>query len=282
LNLLGALAIFDTIQLAVVCFSRWVYQTFKTQYSSVMCKWMKYVGAISYGCAVYIIVAMAFSRCFAVTLPMKAKLYLSVCRTRKLIVGIFIFMMVFNVPFKLYSNKKIGMKICETLTSADLFANVYPWVSLTLITILPFVILIVMNLTIIYTFSKSRRRGTLNTTVGDRLRRSMSHRNKHLTRMFLAGSIAFIVLTSPFYIREAIYKVFYSENTAWGEARRLLLNRITLMLWFTNCAANVFIYGISGTKFRKDLGLLFSRVTRRSTSQPQSHQLQVSSNQRPV
>ncbi|CAH1776749.1 unnamed protein product [Owenia fusiformis] len=193
---MGALAVFDIIGLLVPGLYRWILHQFSMQ-SDGSCKWGKYISSTNFGCSVFIIIAMTLDRYLAVTSPMNVRRFSSVNRTRKAIIGIVISMVAFNIPFYVYTKKIAGTVICDTFNSDALIAKVYLWLSMALTTILPFVVLVALNAKIINTLSRASRLDTLK-DIGSTLRRCRSYQARQVTRMLVAVSIAFIVLTSPF------------------------------------------------------------------------------------
>ncbi|CAH1792943.1 unnamed protein product [Owenia fusiformis] len=266
IHYMGALAVFDTIGLLVSGLLRWLLQNIENcKQSNESCKWGKYISITNYGCSVYIIIAMTFDRYLAVTSPMNVTRYSSISRTWKAIIGIVVVMTAFNIPFHVYSNKvtnkMTGIAICDTFASEDLLAKVYPWLSMALTAILPCVVLVALNAKIVRTLSQASRPDKLK-DMGDTLHRFRSYQARQVTRMLVAVSIAFIVLTSPFYIWEVMGTFIYTENNAWSKASRLLVNKTTVMIWLSNNAVNFYIYALTGQKFRRDLKSLFCRGNR--------------------
>ncbi len=83
--------------------------------------------------------------------------------------------------------------------------------------------------------------------------------------MLLTISFAYLILTSPFYMKIAIshFSDFAEETNPETLEDIITFNTVTFSLYILNFAINFYLYVISGSKFRKDLVTIFHCMTNR-------------------
>ncbi|XP_064622981.1 FMRFamide receptor-like [Lineus longissimus] len=125
-------------------------------------------------------------------------------------------------------------------------------------TLLPFFVILTMNLWIIYTVkqaaAKQRHLTSATKTSGDEKRKQEM---SHLTRMLILVSAGYVVCSIPMRIDEVvmdldIIKEIYIEGDVYWNIRSLTIYVILSDLWLMNFAVNFYLYCIGGKKFRKD------------------------------
>lgn len=145
-------------------------------------------------------------------------------------------------------------------------AYVRPWIAFSLVSVLPFCIIVTCNLLIILTLARSKRK-----RAGKVLVRS-SH-EKHivqLTAMCLSASFCFLVCVTPSIIL-LIGKPYWAKDNLSYDVAKAINNQ----LYYVVHSANFFLYCITGKRFRDTLvhicnpgkrKLSFASSTRSSTS----------------
>ena len=98
------------------------------------------------------------------------------------------------------------------------------------------------------------------TSMGSRNSSNMENRHqRQLTVMLLVVTTAFLVLTSPQYIRYIIFSFLNITQDEETFALATLLYHMTNKLFYTNSAVNFYLYCIAGSKFRTDVRLLWKQ-----------------------
>ena len=131
----------------------------------------------------------------------------------------------------------------------------YSWSSFVLNAVIPFTVLIHMNFVIVKAVRKSRKMFLVNerTATGIGIRqKSMKNVENQLTKMLLLVTTLFLILLFPTYFR-FIYMVFVKQDRPFDYAKSMLLFQITALLYISNSGINLFLYCISGKKFRNNL-----------------------------
>jgi hypothetical protein len=123
----------------------------------------------------------------------------------------------------------------------------------------PFIIILACNITIIVTLqSSSKDRKALDAGPQNKARDRIQRETAHLTRMLIAVSFAYILLTLSFRLYHLILKVpavgsMYDLNSAFWKQRYVLQAWILMNIWNFNFAINFFLYCVGGGKrYRRD------------------------------
>jgi hypothetical protein len=125
-------------------------------------------------------------------------------------------------------------------------------------TICPFTIILVSNITIIVTLqtaSKERKAFEVGTQskAHDRIQKDTAH----LTRMLIAVSMAYVILTLPYRLYHMIVKIpaiaaLYDPKSLYWKMRFFLQAWNLMNVWNFNFAINFFLYCIGGGKRYRD------------------------------
>ena len=99
-----------------------------------------------------------------------------------------------------------------------------------------------------------------HTNLGSRKSNEMEGRHqRQLTIMLLVVTTAFLLLTSPQYIRYIIFSFINITKDEQTFAFATMFYHLTNKLFYTNSAVNFFLYCIAGSKFRSDVRLVWKR-----------------------
>ena len=213
------------------------------------CKIASLFSHFSLQCATYQVLAMTTDRYIAIKWPHRAATYSTSKRAKFIILGIVIFTFIYNIPHifiaSLMRNECLSYLVGGTIT------KIYSWVTFLVNGIIPFSMLIYMNYVILQTVRKSRKMFKANEsgTAKERTRKGVENQ---LTIMLLLVTVLFTILLIPTYIR-FIYLSFVESDTPGKFARSMLIYQVTYKLYTTNSGINIFLYCLSGRKFRNDL-----------------------------
>ena len=142
---------------------------------------------------------------------------------------------------------------CTYLDKHEFYVNnVFPWMDLMLLVVIPFLIMLISNIFIIRTVCKTTRiRRTMSQNNGRGGRRTTNS----MTAMMLTTSFAFLFLMFPL----AISLTFINDIVPEGQEEPLTEAKIDVawavvsVLAYTNNAINFLLYCISGELFRRTL-----------------------------
>lgn len=158
---------------------------------------------------------------------------------------------------------RTGAAMCAFgLTRKSTWVRVWQWIDLCLASLIPFLILICLNLAIVITLRRtasSRHALTADSSHSS----SSKQRDAQLTAMLISVSIMFVVLTAPLFMFRTYFNFVPHDGDIWSEAIYYLGHHICHKLWYCNNAVNFYLYCITGKKFRDDLLSLCRRPTDR-------------------
>ncbi|XP_074651651.1 uncharacterized protein LOC141906302 [Tubulanus polymorphus] len=232
----------------VVCKFRYVFMYFSLQYSSS------------------VLVLIAIERFVSVYNPAKAKGWFSLKRTGIIVASLGLFLLLLNShPFVSVDIVLLtGEPWCYAREHFRHFINeVWVWIDLLIYSLIPWVVLSVCNVAIVFRVRQINRRVTANSILSGS---SASRRSKltSMTVMLLVVNTSFLITTMPF----AIYVLCKVEHLS--RIRQELIYESLYLLSYTNNAINFLLYVISGAKFRAAILELFRISFSNFVSNPQS------------
>jgi hypothetical protein len=145
----------------------------------------------------------------------------------------------------------------------EVFASMFQLVFGTLV---PFIIILAMNVWIIFTVkraaAKQRDLASVTTADGDQKRKKET---SHLTRMLILVSAGYVICSIPMRIYEVIMdlpamKEVYNFDEVYWFIRYLVIYVILSDLWLMNFAVNFYLYCIGGKKFRNDALMILKSI----------------------
>ena len=157
----------------------------------------------------------------------------------------------------------------------EVFAQLYYWLTFTLVSVIPFVSLIIMNSVIIKTLHQ-RSRSKLTETFrpedqnqgpfqgqdqGQNNVQGQTNLSKHTegqiyTMLFLV-SFSYLILTTPMFAFFLYNKLIDFLQSPYHFAVFTMFFQAAEKAFYTNFGINFFLYVLSGQKFRKDLINIF-------------------------
>lgn len=269
---LRALAISDLCVLYTGLLRWWIIWTFGMDIRDkhiLLCKghtWMVY---LSLYVSAWLLVFMTLERTFSACVPHRVNMFCTKRRACCLIVFIVAFQACMQSHFlfgmTLLEPDQKGPLVCKPISTEyhTFLHDIYPFVDLVLLSLIPFVCVILGNVIIIWkTFLSLKTAAELNLTSekGANLRR---RRASSMTLILICLSTLFLLTTSP----TCVYNMWERGETA----KKTSIGRTELawasvnIIMYCNNTFNFYLYCLSGRKFRNEIKQQFSR--RRTDSQ---------------
>ena len=171
---------------------------------------------------------------------------------------------VYTFPHYLYSNK-VNKLYCVALHSKGTLVTVYSYVNLAVSSLIPFTIILILNVLIInsvrnrFKYFKENQKESDNQNKEADGNVNSKARESQLVILLLLVTFSLLILTLPQYVRYVVYLILNSRADPEAYATYILVYNITQKLYFTNSMCNFFLYAIGGSKFRQDVKDLFCR-----------------------
>ena len=253
---LPVLAVADTAVL-IMGITEWMdycnFITFK-EIHPWTCKMEKFLFYTSADTAIWILVLFTFDRFIAVCFPLQKR---AVCVPRRaylaclvvLIVSITKNMHVFWTRGPQYRDDGELKKICGRpypFTHFEVYIR--PWIAFTLVTAIPFMIIIVCNVMIIRTMLAVRRMRSENSSSDSGFLQT--------TTMCLSASFAFLLFVAPSIVL-LIGKPYWSDDNPQHNPPYHMAKAVNNQLVYLNHSINFLLYCFTGAKFRHELKALF-------------------------
>ena len=280
---LGILAVSDTLALCTAT-SYWLVRLLSSSpIQDIDCQihgWL--MNALQMN-GFFLIISLTYDRLIAVRFPLKAVAWCSARRAKFVSGVIFVVAWLANVPFFVYNHVKSG-NICAMGTTGSVMSIVYPWISVFVGLVVPFVSLISMNVVIMMAirrrrrnrgnYAPERRRDTTNLMEmsetqsssqdaqqnqpsGNRQLGPMTSRDRNAIVTLFLVSFTFLLFVTPHFVHIATFSMTKLTSERSQHADYTLFFQVSRKLYYANNACNVFLYCLSGTKFRSDVVRLF-------------------------
>ncbi|KAK7093961.1 growth hormone secretagogue receptor type 1-like [Littorina saxatilis] len=263
--------------LVILLVAHWVHLNFpnsivRSKGADILCKFFNFYGPGQADLGIMLMSAMTADRAYAILRPLTS---VDLVKRAKIVIGVCVaVVMVKEFHFCFTSvivDEKRKDRLCDVdynVTSYyDFYVNYWPWIDTVFVT-LCFVVMVTSNAVIIRHVQKSRKGRQLQTrednssTGGPPRTRSSSTMTVHggekvaqqVTRMLLAESLAFILLSYPFSLHLVVTSQIQDPHTdpENGKANALAFSVVFYLLYANKCV-NFFVYCISGKKFRKTI-----------------------------
>ncbi|XP_064609468.1 probable G-protein coupled receptor 139 [Liolophura sinensis] len=245
---------------------RYVVDTDIRELSPVVCRLHIFSVYVSIDYSVWILVAVSVERFIGVCFPFKAKTFCTRRRTQITLFVIFCLLAILNSHFffgfgSSFDNSTgvpVLISHCTVLTNeyALFTENIWPWVDLAVFSMIPFCLIIVCNISLIFRVVYSRRRHRVaptdaHTTSGVSTS-SMTALLISLNTLFLftTAPISIYLIGYPRWSRTADYNEFALLNLCWA---------IVNFLMYLNNSLNFILYCLSGPRFRREIKLICAR-----------------------
>ena len=238
-----------------------------------VCKWEKFSFYVAIDCSIWLLTTFTFDRCIAVCFPLVRVRYYKHRHIYTAVTAVTIVSILFNIH--VFWTR--GAEYCEAEDgSRNLYTNcgypdaaaekfeyhIKPWLTLSLANIAPFILILLFNIAIIRSIFKSPVRksstaskyGATNglTTNGKTKKTSYSQS----TFMCIAASATFLFCITPGIVL-FVGRPRWEEGNGY-EAAKAISDQLTNV----NHSANLFLYCLTGQRFRKQLLTIFKCNTR--------------------
>ncbi|XP_052806701.1 FMRFamide receptor-like [Mya arenaria] len=218
-----------------------------------------YVFNASLCISAWLIVSVAVERYVYVCHPTKVKIYCSIYKARIISSSVLIMMAALAVPYALRYRTTQRLNnatghieydvIVTELWQHELFTEIYTWFQNLMRSIIPLVLLIVLNTLIINGLRRCR------------IFRSNAPKKHRITTMLIVVIIVFLVCITPDTIMSTVFGYGYSEENYLARGIR----EITDLLLLINSATNFVIYCIFNTIFWCQFQRIFCYTCRRQS-----------------
>ena len=255
---MAAMSINDNLMM-LMCFHDYFVSTLQIhKWHPLECKCAGFVALFALQNGTFHVVAMTLDKYIAIKWPHKAATYSTPRRAKVIALGLYVSASVYNIPHFFLSSVIGGH--CFNFGVRSMITTVYSWLSFVINAVIPFTVLIYMNLVIVKAVRKSRKMfGRPNNEISSRgsnqgtvtSQKTKKHAENQVTIMLLLVTTLFL-----------IYFVHLFEIYLFGICDTRHFHRICLVhvafsntakLYNTNSGINFFLYCISGRKFRNDL-----------------------------
>ena len=212
----------------------------------------------------FLILTVTFDRVVAVRFPLKATAWCTASHAKLVSVVIFAVAWLVNSPFYVYNRVKNG-NICAMGTPGSIVSFVFPWISVVVGLVIPFILLVSMNAVIVVAL-RNRLRCLAKFTIHfseqiyskcHKHLPAISSRDRNAIVTLFLISFTFLLFVTPHYVHIATFSMNHLRLSPSQHADYTLFFQISRQLYSMNNACNFFLFCLSGTKFRKDLVRLF-------------------------
>ena len=124
------------------------------QWQPLECEFSAFIVFVALQNSTFQVVAMTIDKFIAVKWPHKAAVYNSSKRAKVIAIGIFVSVIIYNIPH-IFLSRLIG-NVCFASAAEGIITKVYSWVSFVLNAVIPFTMLIYMNTVIVKAVRNSR------------------------------------------------------------------------------------------------------------------------------
>ena len=248
-------------------------------------------------CCTLFILCMTFERFYGIIRPHKAASFNTLWRAKRRIGCIITVSIFYNVPHFFISSVKGGQCVpygkalqeinffissvkggqCVPYGKAlqEIYGQIYNWLSYVLSFVLPFTLLLIMNVVIIHTLRKrsmsdivkSESQGQVKGHNEGQSSKTKNSENQIFITLLLV-TFAYLIFTTPGYMMFLYSNIVDVERSAYTLAGWHLFFSVGQKALYTNHAINFFLYVMSGQKFRTDLIGLFKCKNRKMNQSP--------------
>ena len=257
---LCCMAVADLLVLIVGMIPEWLsaaHDIVFKEISPVTCKIEKIVSYTVGDVAVWILMAFTIDRCVAVCFPF-AKAGVSSSKRAKVVCAVLVAIAITKNFHVLWTrgetwepNDEGVLEFVKNCGRPEPYTNfekyIRPWIVFTLISLIPFIVILVCNTMIIRALIHSKKQ--------HRTQNIQANQDRHywqLSLMCLSASFAFLLCITP-----SIVLLIGKPYWAYDSESYIIAKAVNNQLMYVNHSVNFFLYCITGARFRRDLYLLF-------------------------
>lgn len=272
---IASLAVLDTVMLYIGLLQYWILFNFASNVlTHAHCKGMFFVVNFVGNYSHWVIVLFTVDRFFAVCYPLKC----AHLRTKKRgVVGLatvgsasFMKNLHYLWTTDFFYNEKTNTASCAFgLKNKAVWVSAYQFFEVTVSSIIPFAITLVINSLIIYQIRIKRklfilkfRKNSVHPSTASSLRdKSLSY---PLTRILIAVSMVFVVTTCPLLVFRLYYAKIDITKDPEQASEYTMWHHILHKLWYTNNGVNFLMYSVFSKTFRRHMKTIFKGMTSNS------------------
>lgn len=227
------------------------------------CQLFIYLGYSSRFLSAWLVVAFTVERYIAVCHPFQRYKYYTRRSTRRILLLVVIWSLIFNLHKPILSGiheaTKGGPKICTVHPNFNIISFILDNIFAFFITLVPFTVITVLNSLIIRCLLRRNRKRNHNTVITEE-----NVIRLEFTLILLVISFFFIALNLPFFVvwciqfskAVLITNVDFIKMAVDFEFLKSVLF-ITRTIFYMNYCVNFFLYSFTGAYFRRELSALF-------------------------
>lgn len=279
---IAVMSVLDTIMLFLGLLQYWILFNFAPKsLTDAHCKGMFFVVNFFGNFSHWLIVLFTIDRFLAVCLPVQSVSLRTMHRAKISLVVLGLTAFVKNLHYlwttDFFFNANTGTAACAFgLRTKTKWVSAYQTFEVTISSILPFIMILVLN-TLIIREIRTRRKifiaafqknntlcSTATMDTGGANTEATTVKNKSfdypLTKVLLVVSMCFIITTCPLLVFRLYYAKF--DNTVDPErtAKYNMWHHVWHKLWYTNNGINFFLYSMFSKLFRQDLKAMFTGI----------------------
>ncbi len=251
---LAVLACADNGVLYLSAFKTWVRAVFQWELlhvSDAGCKIIMCLFLVSLHLSAWLIVAMSTDRFLVVWFPFKAAYWCSGKRAKITTAILTLIIIAYNIhvfwTLGLVRHSKTGRVLACGPSVDDYFMmKVFPILKLVSYSILPFCIVLVLN--VLITFRLWKNRSSISRADGSNSSSRVSQ--NRITIMLLTVSFVWLLMTSPFTMWSLLGT---HRGSSHQRAQTFLFKTICFLCLYINHGINFYLYCCTGRRFRQDL-----------------------------
>ena len=248
-----ALAIADNINLFIVTSNmvlRFGFFIDLSSYSTWTCKLFNFASFVFPQLSSWILVNISIERFVAVYRPFKVK---QLFTPKKAILGlcvITVLLLITNIQYILISEmlNENGNIVCTRKNIPLYWARFITWLDNLMYSIIPIVMLCLLNVLIVYHIRRVQVVRTDSNT--------LTKQNVSVVRTVLTLTTTFIVLTLPICLSSMVNQMTVAMQFEELDSNLLDAMHITFMIMSVNFCVNFFLYCLTGRKFRQELCIM--------------------------
>ena len=212
----------------------------------------------------WLIVLISSERYIAVFYPLKAHIYCTRKKTFFAILAVLIMISIFSLPTLLFSNimKENIIYVCISVVSSSLLETLYIVLTTMMYSIIPFCIILVLNIQIVKKLVLRRR------FRAQHQQQSSPAQTKMIMVMF-SVCIVFIFTTLPNGVFHLLLFISKYKDSSFIHTDNLAVLMIK-ELWIVNHSVNFLLYCLTGSVFRQTFLHLIQCGKRHSSTRPSS------------
>lgn len=258
-----------------------VFSTSLTDLSNASCKLLQYFRYVAGSLSVWLLVAMTTQRAVSVVWPHRVSSLYTRRHSTLLVVGVVVVVLLLHVHL-LYGyglvesvNSTTSSLCFEMSLEYCLFLYyVWSWIDLLAFSLLPFVLLLVSNVVLVWKMKASFVEARQMTGMSTDLNNLRTKVTSSITVTLVFASATFCILSLPICV--FLIVLSYSDIEDYDPIVYIdwnyggFVHCVVSLLWYTNSTVNFYIYCLTGTKFRDECKKIMFSCKERSSSHEKS------------